>query len=196
MKQVNLRLSEETLAAIDDARGQVPREPWIRNVLADRLAELAPRVFTGEIGFPPGVHPPRSTWPEGWREQPLIVQGVTTITPDGHRITIVNDPVKPERVEPSVPPSLPVKRPRKGPLAEKEYPVNPAADPHRFHQESPKPGYVRNTPAPAPKLGELPSAGPKLAAVPDTHPFKAQPAPRQMKCATCGHGLNDPRHDS
>jgi hypothetical protein len=36
MKQIALRLSDELAAAIDSRRGQVPRERWIR----ERLAEV------------------------------------------------------------------------------------------------------------------------------------------------------------
>lgn len=36
-KQINLRLSEEFLAQLDEARGLVPREAWIRQALTNYL---------------------------------------------------------------------------------------------------------------------------------------------------------------
>lgn len=58
VKSINLLVPEEMLAAIDEARGSVPRIRWIRDVIEAELRRVAPRVFTGNIGFPPGVHPP------------------------------------------------------------------------------------------------------------------------------------------
>lgn len=39
MKQISVRLNDELLAAIDRAAGDVPRERWIRNVLAEATSE-------------------------------------------------------------------------------------------------------------------------------------------------------------
>jgi len=38
-KQINLRLSEEFLAQLDEVRGGVPREAWIRRVLMEAVKE-------------------------------------------------------------------------------------------------------------------------------------------------------------
>lgn len=43
MKQISLRLAPELLAAIDTARGDVPRERWVRGVLEAAVRDETPR---------------------------------------------------------------------------------------------------------------------------------------------------------
>jgi Arc/MetJ family transcription regulator len=38
VKQITVRLSDEELADVDRVRGLVPREPFVRDVLRDRVA--------------------------------------------------------------------------------------------------------------------------------------------------------------
>jgi hypothetical protein len=58
MRQVNLRLPGTLLEAVEEARGQVPRDRWIRQVLRERVgaeAELSSTMTRPEAPAPPSV---------------------------------------------------------------------------------------------------------------------------------------------
>lgn len=60
MKQVNLRLDDELLARIDEARGDVPRERWLRAAALLRLdGPPGPTYVTEPSGLSPVVLVPQ-----------------------------------------------------------------------------------------------------------------------------------------
>jgi hypothetical protein len=48
IKQISLRMPEELLELIDGARGQVPRQRWLRSVISAEVA-MAPRKVTDPV---------------------------------------------------------------------------------------------------------------------------------------------------
>jgi hypothetical protein len=58
MKQISLRLDEELLAAINEARGQTPRETWIRDVLIAAVALPEATSVSAQYGAAVHAHRP------------------------------------------------------------------------------------------------------------------------------------------